>query len=318
MKKQEYQTTESTFTPTFGSQGKREREFRDWERRNQEKQIYKWIDTTLQKAGVKIPGKHPGKTPQLGGRIESSLHSSLRKAVNKYLGTITEENSQQEILNGVMDTVHQWSDSVEKDTDKFITELFTRGFVAGAVDAGVEPTFGKIDKMALNFLKTNPKRIGSTIKTFSQDVIKEFENIIAKSYGPEGEFSLYGLTKEMGAVVNSKRWQLERIARTETASVSNGGRLYAWNQDKDKYLYKYLWNSAVDNRSKKISLKRHMGNPYSFSEIDYLWNNQAEMIDGKLINDVYNQRCSISRSPIEKELDEFRFAGLEKNYMRTA
>ena len=316
IKKQPILTAPDISTPTFG--GNRRKKFEDWQKKSDKGQIYSWIDSVLQKANIKVPGKHPGNVSKLGMQIETSLHSSLRKAVNNYLDTIKEDTPQHEILNGITDIIHGWTNSVEKDADRFITEVFERGFVAGALDAGVEPVFGKIDKMAIEWITKNPKRIGSAIKTFSQDVINEFEKIITNSYGPEGEFSLYGLIKEMSAVTKAQRYKLERIARTETAAISNGGRLYAWNQDSNRYLYKYLWNAMPDNRAKPISLKRHLENPYTADEIDFLWNHQEELINGKWFNDVFNQRCSISRTPIEKEFQGFRFGGYERNYRRTS
>jgi hypothetical protein len=122
----------------------------------------------------------------------------------------------------------------------------------------------------------------------------------------------------MQSRVNSERWKLERIVRTETAQSSGAGRFMGWGRDDEKHYYEYLWLNPADNRSKEISIERVEGNPYTYDEARFLWENQEQLINGKWQNDVYHQRCSIARYPRNEEFVGNRFDGREDEFRRTA
>lgn len=288
--------------------------------------IYDWVDNKLEEGGFHfeniskqlIEGKPPRGAKSLGSEIEANLYDSLSTRVKGYLDTVSPNADQTEVLNGVMDTVSSWQEEVSKTLSEQTDNLYMRGFVAGSVDAGVKPAMNLADRAALEFIKANPNRIGSRIKIFAEDLIGEFRTVIANSYSPEGTFNLDTLTKEMMESVDDDRYRIERVIRTETASVSNSGRLAAWEKDEDRLFYNYLWNSAMDNRTKPISLWRYRNGPYSFEEIKHLWENQEQKIGDHWFADQYNQRCSISRSPIDSENTGNRFKGLEADFRRTS
>lgn len=273
-------------------------------------EIYDWVDLTLMKAGFKIPGDHPKKARILGKQIESSLYKSLMDKVTICLNTISATDTQTEVLNKVLDTITKWQIATIGTMTSSFEELLHRGIIAGQIDSGVKVAFDLVDENAIEILRQDPKRIGSRIKIFSNDIIEKFRDIIANSYGPEGEFSLSPMVKKMSEVVDTQRYKLERIVRTETSSVSNLGRLWAWNQDPDKYFYEYHWNAMPDNRVKYISLWRMKNGPYTFDEIAFLWENQEQdFTDLGIINDVFNQRCAVSRFPRNEAFKGNKFKG---------
>ncbi len=260
-------------------------------------EVYDWIDETLEKAGLKIEGKHPGKASQIGKQVESQLYSSLWRKINDYLSKLSPDTPQHEAVHQLHDIVNEWVEEVSKQVDDAVESLYLKGWVAGLIDSGVvKPSMDLVDKMAMEFIKNNPYRIGSRIRVFADDIVEKFRQIIINSYTPEGEFALNELVKQMKEVVPAERYKLERIARTETAAVSNMGRINGWDLDEDKYYYEYHWNAVRDNRAKPISIWRMENNPWTFDDIVFLWTHQEQFIGGKWWPDQYNQRCSVSRS----------------------
>ena len=269
--------------------------------------MYEWVDDTIQKTGLVIPGKHPRGSKKVGKQIEADLYYSLRDKINDYISSIPSYANQNDVINGVTDIVHSWQETMSGNISQAFEDIYIKGVVAGILDAGVRPTMGVADKLAMEFVKDNPNRIGERIVLFSEEIIEKFRPIISESYGPEGEFDVNALVGKMKKVVNTQRYKLERIARTETANVSGAGRFIGWSKDPDRYTYNYFWRNTIDNRSKPISLWRGKQNPLTFSEALYLWEHQTQNMGGKigLQSDMYNQRCTVSRSPRD-ELEDYK------------
>ena len=277
-----------------------------------EKDIYGFIDETLKKAGVVIGGKQPWGAKQIGKMIELRLYRGLKKSVELLLNSLTGKELKVDVINGVNDVIKGWVATNWVAIESAFEELFKKGFAAGAIDQG----FQIEDKHAMGLLKNGKYRIGSRIKLFADDAVKQFADIIEHSYTPEGTFSLDSLTQKMGEAVQAQRYELERIARTETSQVSNTGRLWAWDNDPDKYSYQYVWNSTPDKRRRKMKEIRSSGNPYSLDEIKFLWlHNEQQLPSGKWENGNINCRCSLSRTPVSTELTGNRF-DLQSNKFR--
>jgi len=270
-------------------------------------EIYDWIEDTIQLGGLSIPGKHPRGVKILGKQLEADLYGSLRDKVWAYLETVTKDVPQYEVINNVTEIVRSWQEGVSEKLGAAFDDLYALGMTAGIIDSGVMPTFGVADKLAMEFIKLQPDRIGSRIVLFAQDIVEKFRPIIANSYTAEGIFDVGHLTRELGKVVKTERYRLERIVRTETASISNAGRIVAWHKDPFKDYYSYSWNASLDNRTKPISLLRMKGGPYTLDEITFLFEHQEQIINGRWAADQYNNRCSVSRTPIENEWRGNRF-----------
>jgi hypothetical protein len=266
--------------------------------------FYDWVEKTLDLGGSQIKG-----VKETGRQIEADLYSSLKKACNKYLDSVTPDMMQHEIINGLSSVVEKWTRDQSISMSEAFDKLYKAGLYAGALDAGVKRASNLADELVLRLLKTDPNRLGARIKLFSKDVIERFNKIISNAYTAEGEFWLPGMMKEMMEVVPAQRYQIERIVRTEVASISNAGRLYGWSQDPLKYYNDYMWNATYDNRAKFISLWRANQNPLTYDEAKFLWENQAQMFNGRVQNDVFNQRCSLTRRPIEFERKGNRWDG---------
>lgn len=274
--------------------------------------VYDWVDNTLAKAGMTIGGDQPRGAKSVGRQLEADLYRGLNDRMDAYLTALSVDKPQHEIVNEVDDLVRQWQQQVSADLDKAFEELYQRGFMAGVLDTGVRPAEKTADRNALAFIRANPNRIGSRIKIFASGLVEKFRPIIAGAYTAEGTYSLRALYDQMKEVVPAERYKLERIVRTETASVSNNGRISAWEQDPYKYFWDYHWNASPDNRVKLISMWRMNHGPYTLDEIKFLWEHQGQVIAGKQWWDMYNQRCAVSRSPRDDEWKGNRFEGSQE------
>ncbi len=129
---------------------------------------------------------------------------------------------------------------------------------------------------------------------------------------------LFRLKRDCDSYLHNARYRTRLMLKTTTADFANKGVLKAWERDENKNFFEYSWKNPSDSRSKKISLVRKQGNPYSYSEISFLWKNQRQMIDGKMQSDVWNQRCSIFRGKrLEEEWIDNRFLGKENEFEST-
>ena len=283
-------------------------------------EFYSYIDDTLQKAGLIIQGQQPRGAKSIGKSIEARLYRDLQEAVEDFLNSLTGNETREEVLAGIRVIIEKWEQTSLPAAESAFEALFKRGFTAGAVSAGVLERMGAGDINAMNVLKQGKYRIGERIKLFADEEIKEFQKIVWNSFTPEGVFSLEHLVKEMHDKVPAERFKLERIARTEVASVSSTGRLWAWMQNpEEREYYFYHWNSVPDNRQKAISKLRSSYGNMSFEEIKFLWFHQSQYIPDlkRWENDVFNQRCSISRTPSDEKVTGNRFEGQEYLFRKT-
>ena len=282
-------------------------------------ELYSWADSQLEKAEARVEKVGPENAKVLGQRVESRLYTTLQGEIEDYLNSLVGTESEEEILTEVHNLLNKWQAGSVPLVESTFKSLFTRGFIAGAIASGFPGKLGSNDVNALKVLEGGKYRIGESIKLFRDDAVKEFSKIISEAYTPEGTFSLDSLVSKMKEAVPAQRYKLERIARTETSQVSNIGRLWAWNEDPDKYFYNYFWNSTPDNRVKDISRLRSTYNPLTFDEAKFLWFNQAQqMPNGKFENDVFNQRCTLSRSPVNDEVKGNRFEAQSSMFSSTS
>lgn len=285
---------------------------RNLQKAESEESIYEWIDKMLTKAKQLTGAVTTGK------QIELKVYNSFNKRMQKYLASLKGNEPKSQVIRGLQEEIRLWQKEIEPETKAAFAELFKKGIQAAAISTGVAAVLGKADEAALKVLAMGPYRIGERISLFGDNEVKMFEKIIHKAYTKEGVFNLDFLTNEMNKAVPEEKWKLERIARTETASVSGLGRLFAWKQDPDKEFYIYKWSVAGDNRMKEISKLRASYGDLSFDEAEFLWLNQEqELPNGKWQNDIFNQRCVLVRIPSNEKKVGNRFIGIEDKFKRT-
>jgi len=282
------------------------------------KDIYVWIDEILKASGFSVGSTTPS-TRQMGVNIEEGIYNSLKTRLNSILADVDSTTPQYELVNRIQNEVRLWTQEMAEELDEVTRNLFLRGYAAGIASSAVKETVGLIDLQALQLVQSNPNAIGSRIVTFTDNLVDIIRRIIADSYTSEGvPFSVPAIVNAIKEEVSGKRWMIERIVRTETAVVSNIGRLVGWNNDEYKYYYEYHWNTHFDSRTKEISKLRSSYNPLTFTEACFLWERQEQRLpNGKWQADQFNQRCSLSRKPREREFRGNRFSSMMMDFRIT-
>lgn len=263
--------------------------------------------------------QQPRGAKAVGSNIEQRLYNSLNRDVNSYLASVHGGQSKAQVFRGLRQAIDRWATVQIPTAEKEFHRLFQLGFLAGAREAGFSGKMGTEDTNALKVLEQGIYNIGENIRTFGDDVVEQFAKILQQAFTKEGTFALEDMVKRMREVVPAERYALERIARTEVVATSNAGKLWAWNQDPEKYRYGYSWNSTPDSRRREMKKIRSDGNPYDWDGIKFLFlHNKQRLPNGKFQNGNIQCRCSLSRYPLGAEFRQpDRFKGQEQNYQKT-
>lgn len=276
------------------------------------------LDNSMQKMAHLIEPKQqlPLGAKSLADKLEYNTYSSLRNMVNDWFSKIEKLSNPEEVVIDLKKEILKWQrDIITNQMDDF-QQLFSKGLEAGIRQTGVPVDEKYIGDVNYAVLKSTG--IGPAIENFGNDVFDKIYNIVMKHYKPDIGIPLYRSKRDIDSYLHNARYNTQRMMRTEVAKMSNHGVLKAWERDPDKNFFAYKWLNPEDDRSKKISLLRKQGNDYSFSEISFLWKNQLQKIDNGWQNDIFNQRCSISRGErLEKEWNDNRFLGRETEFKET-
>ena len=279
-------------------------------------EYYDWIDEVISKAGLVFEGNQPPGTKTIGRSAELRLYSTLQDAVQSFLETLDGTESQQEVVDLVREVISRWMDVNVPLINRTFEELFKRGLQAGVAAVGQRLDMG--DEKVLELLRESELKIGSRIVLFSEDIAKRYENVVERNFGPTEEYNLPAMVRQLNDVAPARRFELERIARTEVGQTSGIGRFWAWAKEpEDLYFYRYNWNSTPDTRRRKMKEIRQAWNPLTFDEAWFLWSHNKQMVDGNWQNGNINCRCTVSRTPVDDEYTGNRFAGSENMFERT-
>ena len=279
-------------------------------------EYYDWVDEVISKAGLVFEGNQPPGTKVIGRSAELRLYSTLQDAVQSFLETLDGTESQQEVVDAVREVIYRWADVNIPLMNRTFEELFKRGLEAGLVAVGQRLDVG--DQKVLELLRESELKMGSRIVLFSEDIANQYEKVIHRNFEPTEEFNLPALVRQMGDVAPARRFEIERIARTEVGQTSGIGRFWGWAKEpEDLYSYRYNWNSTPDTRRRKMKEIRQSWNPLTWDEAWFLWSHNKQMVDGKWQVGNINCRCTVSRSPVDDEFTGNRFAGRENMFERT-
>ena len=279
-------------------------------------EYYDWVDDVISKAGLVFEGNQPPGTKMIGRSAELRLYSTLQEAVQSYLETLDGTETQQDVVDSVREVISRWTEVNIPLMNRTFEELFKRGLQAGVVAVGQQLDMG--DEKVLELLRESELKIGSRIVLFSEDIANRYEKVVARNFGPTEEYNLPAMIRQLDEVAPARRFELERIARTEVGQTSGIGRFWAWAKEpEDLYYYQYNWNSTPDTRRRKMKELRQSWNPLTWDEAWFLWSNNKQMVDGKWQLGSINCRCTVSRTPVDDEYTGNRFAGRENMFERT-
>jgi hypothetical protein len=277
--------------------------------------IYDQIDSILEKDWRLIQGKPPIGSKALGEKIEYDLYYSLKDVVDKWSNALEEKSDINKSILDLKKQINDWSNQSVSNQLQNMHDLFSKGVNAAERSTGIKSGEKLYHDINYNiFRKTG---IGGAIDRLANDTYNELSGILL-SKARRNVLPLYTIKRKVNSFLEKSRDRTKLIVRTETAKFANSGLVKAWGVDPEKRKYRYYWTNPSDSRSKKISTLRKAGSPYSYDEIKFLWSHQTQMIDGKLAEDFYNQRCSIVRGEkLDTEWADNRFIGKESEFEET-
>jgi hypothetical protein len=279
--------------------------------------FYKSIDTLL---GIDVEQKMEmfGKDAQLPRGTKTIAHESefkiyhgLRNTVNKWFEGVQKDTDPYTAIENLKKELFDWNHISKTESADTVQELYERGQEAG-IKKGLKTPPGK----SMRHLVHKANGIGPALDNFRDECYGNLSRIM-KRHIHDGEHALYREKREIDSWLRKQRWQTRLMVKTEVAKMANFGMLEAWGMDTEKNMYNYFWEAIDDDRTKEISRLRKSGNPYTADEIAWLWNYQKQFLGKYWQNDVYNQRCHISRQRIDKAYTGNRFIGREAEFERT-
>ena len=273
------------------------------------------IKSDIQKAHLHKPEeKLPRGSKKLAEQCELELFRGLKDRLDGWFDSVEKTSDPDEVISNLKMSLHNWAKDEKSQVRESMQQLYQKGIDAGIKSTGilVEPKVKQIDYVIYNKMGISP-----AISRFRDETFDKVTKIIRKHYTPETGIPLYKTSRDISSLMRKNRYQTRRMLKTETAKLANFGVLKSWNEDPDKYKFNYFWRSVIDERTKVISKMRHENNPYSLDEIKFLWEHQAQMINKEIVDDSFNQRCFLSREPINYEFKSNRFYEQEFNYRRT-
>lgn len=223
----------------------------------------------------------------------------------------------------VEELLRNWPDRAIAVYADSIDRIFWTGFMVGVADTGVQVGPDHGDQMALDWLKRNPQGFIPALRNFAEGERRFFEDVLHDAYAGvdvEGRVRPFDLDDMVGRVEersDAATYKIERVIRTETAKATSLGRIAAWENDSDRYLYWYHWVATHDERTKDVSLLFEREGPYEFDQIRKRWvedHNQPWPVTNRHTGEneyqtsAYNCRCTAARTP--KEPGELLAQGL--------
>ena len=267
--------------------------------------IYDQVEDILKSASL-VEGMQPIGVKKLGNEVEYNVYQGLRDTVNNWFSRVEKSTDMDKAIIDLKADLMKWQIGVNKDVTEDVKTIFNKGVEAGIRNTGVAVP----DRLmgTFNYQLYKPTGISPALENFQNEIFSKVSNILRKHCTGDG-IPLYSIKRDIDSYLRKARYKTRLMLKSEVAQMANLGQLIAWDQDPDKYKYEYNWNAVQDDRIKKISKMRAEGNPYSFTEADYLWKNQEQLIDGSWCNDTFSQRCSISRGArIDQEWKDNRFS----------
>jgi putative nucleotidyltransferase with HDIG domain len=273
------------------------------------------IDSIIKMAHPAAPPKQqlPRGCKQIAEDAELSLYNGMRHTVNTWFDSLQKTSDINISLADLRLSLVRWNQSVKEDAINDINKLHHLGYKAGLSKAGLkEPTHQK----KVDYLVQNSKGIGPALDKMRDNIFNDISKTLSKY--KDDDIPLFSVKKEIDSKLKDKRNDTRRMIRTEVAKSGNLGLIEAWNDAPNKYMYKYFWNAVNDSNTKKISKMRESGNPWTFDEIRILWHYQKQFIDkDHWENDVFFQRCSLSRESSEFEFKGNRFSDRMQDFEKT-
>lgn len=219
-----------------------------------------------------------GVTPGTS-KAEQELLASLERQRDKALKGI--DTTDRAALTAAMQSmIADMETQLIKDATDFQVRYYQEVLEREASSEGWDPAFEQVDLDALNYMRNDPRGLQSALKRFSGDQRTRLFKSIEDVFAEPGKLSVPNLRAAIGEVIDGTRYELERIARSETNRITNTAKVARWKEYADgSAVYELV--TANDNRvcdsCKAIrdggegtfdgATKTFHGNPYTLAEV---------------------------------------------------
>ena len=221
--------------------------------------------------------------PTTREEFNEALMNAYTAAVSRALSSVKRGAKKEDVHNALMRELAALELKLQREARGYLEELYLRGLSQAARDMGtklekadddetVRVTFDAVDLDALDYLMAEWTGVSSTLPDFVQTQKDEFSRIIEEAYRDPGKFSLRELKRRMQEITTAEAYKLERIARTETAHISNMGRLNGYRKDPDNAKAKYNLSMSPRTACKRCRQIAAKG-PYTYEQLMRVTNN---------------------------------------------
>lgn len=261
----------------------------------------------LIKARDDLAPRLPRGAKKIEGSLLITLKAWLTDKFKQFFGMLTEDMTETEAIDALDASMMEFLQEAQKVILPMTWKLYQVGLNNGIKDTGVD-VGDTVHRLGFNWIVNNPNGIMESVKGLTKEQRDSMAKVIHNAFAGLEPFQLGTLKKRLREQHDVGKARAELIIRTEVAKISNEGRLLAWEQDPLRDEYDYYWIATRDRRVKPISLVMQDNSPYDFTTVADLWRNPttenalrhglrgAAGLPPKQ-NDVFNQRCSITRRP---------------------
>jgi hypothetical protein len=165
----------------------------------------------------------------------------MLKHVTDNLEQYVSPEAQQQLINRIVGY------AVEKMASGAETDM-AAALLKGIAEADVDPTKLGLDMNAVRAI-TQDSPVWRTFTDMSGEMGEDIGRIVERAFVTPQAVDMRKLAREMGKVVDERRYQLRRIARTETNRVRNMGREIGYRERDPEGEWVYKWIGASDTRT---------------------------------------------------------------------
>jgi hypothetical protein len=141
--------------------------------------------------------------------------------------------SPDEMRAAVAETLAELEREITKEAREFQVAYYAQVLENEAGKEGWDPAFTQTDLNALEYMQQDPTGLESALTRFVGDQRKAIFAALEEAYATPGGLSLPKIRDALGEVIEGTKYELERIARTETTRITNHARQVRWSKIAD-------------------------------------------------------------------------------------
>lgn len=179
----------------------------------------------------------------------TSFYDELRLEFTDIMDRFDQATSMKQLQDVSKELSEALAKKIKAEADDEITKAFQGGLRSVASALGFTPSFDNIDKKALDAI-LNEGVLFDAYTGIQQNLVKDINEIITESIRTPRKFSIDMITNSLQQTVNKHRWELRRIARSETTIAANTGKSTAYRKADPEGNKTYKWRVLPFNKKR--------------------------------------------------------------------